>query len=88
MEKSVKQKLFQTLFVFLIIAVISFMIWMFFWIKGMSGECVRDPLSFYADHNQKNEMCDPETSHYEITCTPNNLKQGSFNFEIDPEMYP
>lgn len=86
MEESAKRKLFQTLFVFLIIALILFMVWMVFWLKGMSSQCVKDPLTFYSEHNSREENCDLDHSHFEITCVPNNFNSGDqgFNFNIDP----
>lgn len=90
MEKNEKAKMFQALFVFLIIAVILFMIFMVIWLKSMSGQCVKDPLSFYADHNTKEENCDPENYHYEISCSPNNISkliQVEFS-NISMDLYP
>lgn len=75
-----KQKLFQALFIFLIVAVLLFMIWMFFWIKGLSAKCVQDPLEFYAE--KTDQVCDMETNHYELSCIPNQIKDLS-NFHVD-----
>lgn len=66
METGKKRKLLQFLFIFLIIAVIIFMVWMLFWIRGISAECVQDPLKFYAERTDHN--CDPEISVLKLEC--------------------
>lgn len=48
------------------------MAWMIFWVRGMSGQCLQDPLSFYAEKMDQDQMC-KKNYHYEITCSPNNL---------------
>lgn len=70
-----KQKLFQALFIFLIISVVVFMAWFFFWISSESGQCIRDPLEYYAE--KMDQECG-ENQQYEISC---NL--GSNHFQQD-----
>jgi len=71
-----KQKLFQALFIFLIIGVLAFMSWMFMWIKSESGQCVRDPLEYYAE--KIDHECG-EDQKYEISCN----FMGTNNFQQD-----
>ena len=75
MAKSIKQKLFQALFIFLIIGVLTFMSWMFIWITSESGQCIRDPLEYYAE--KMDQECG-ENQNYELSC---NL--GSDPFQQD-----
>ena len=44
-----KQKLFQLLYVILIVGVILFMIWIVIWLKSESAMCMKDPLGFVAE---------------------------------------
>ena len=44
-----KTKFFQILYVVLIIAVITAVIFLIIWISSESASCMRDPLQFYAD---------------------------------------
>ena len=82
MVANAKQKLFQALFIFLIIGVLTFMGWMFYWLTSESGQCIRDPLEFYAE--KMDQECDQATGRYEISCVPiifgNNQ---NFNIPID-----
>jgi len=73
-----KQKLFQALFIFLIISVVIFMAWIFFWIKSESGQCIRDPLEYYAE--KMDQECG-EDQKYEISC--NFMGTNSFQQNID-----
>ena len=43
------QKIFNILYVILIIAVIIFLIWMVFWLKSESAMCLKDPIQFYSE---------------------------------------
>lgn len=67
-KTNTKQKLFQILFISLIIGVLFFMGWMIFWITSESGHCIKDPLEFYAE--KMDQECDQTTGRYEISCVP------------------
>jgi len=43
-----KQKMFQLLYVVLIISLILFMAWLVFWLQGESAMCMQDPLKYYS----------------------------------------
>jgi len=50
-----KKLLFDFLYVILIIAVIGFMIWLFFYLKSESAMCLKDPIEYYT--NKTNQFC-------------------------------
>ena len=41
-----KQKLFQFLYVLLIVGVLLFVCWMVFWLKGEGSSCMNNPISY------------------------------------------
>lgn len=45
------KKLVEFLFVGLIIALILFMIWMVFWLKSESKDCVANPIKYFHEKN-------------------------------------
>ncbi len=45
------KKTANILFVGLIIAVILFMIWILFWLKSESSDCVRNPINYFKEKN-------------------------------------
>lgn len=73
-----KSFLFQILFVFLIIALLSFMLWMIVWLKGESSECVANPLSYYAQ--KKDQVCDHDSFYYDVVCLPIDLSTLNLTF--------
>jgi len=52
-----KQKLFQILYVVLIIGLLLFMIFMVFWLTSESAECVRDSISYFEEKNNAECYC-------------------------------
>lgn len=52
-----KQKFFNLLYVVLIIGVILFMIWIVFWLKGESYECMKDPITYYTEKIGEQCIC-------------------------------
>lgn len=50
-----KQTFFTILYVALIVGIIAFMIFMVFWLKGESYNCLKDPINYYADKTA--QMC-------------------------------
>lgn len=46
-----KQKFFTLLYVALIIGIISFMIFMVFWLQGESKQCMKDPVKWFESKN-------------------------------------
>ena len=47
-----KQKIFTFLYVFLIVALILFMIFMVFWLKSEGGQCAGDPIKYFENKNE------------------------------------
>lgn len=52
-----KQKLFSTLFIVLIIVVISAIILMYFWIQSESAMCLKDPMGYVAKVSENTCYC-------------------------------
>lgn len=51
-----KHKLFNLLYVVLIIGVILFMVWIVFWLKSEGAMCMNDPLGFVAEKLPEQEF--------------------------------
>lgn len=65
-----KQQFFTFLYVFLIIALILFMIFMVIWLKSEGGQCTKDPINYFESKNEN------------AYCTCLDAKQfGNFNME-------
>ena len=45
------KKTANTLYIIMIVVVISALIWMIFWLKSESSECVRNPINYFKDKN-------------------------------------
>jgi len=48
-----KKFIFELLYVVLIISIILFMIWMVFWLRTESSNCVRDPVTYLQEKNEE-----------------------------------
>ena len=70
-----KQKIFQLLYVILIISVIVFMIWIVFWLKSESYDCIKDPLGFVAEKIPEKEW------EFDL-CINNNCYECQRKFEV------
>lgn len=57
MEQKQKQKLFTLLYIFLIVGIISFMIFMAYWLQTGATECMADPLNYYLERTTQECMC-------------------------------
>jgi uncharacterized BrkB/YihY/UPF0761 family membrane protein len=49
MDQEFKAKIFQILFVVLIVGVLAFMIFMVIWLRSESTMCLRDPIQFMTE---------------------------------------
>ena len=47
-----RNKIFDILYVILIISLICFMIWIVIFLKGNAKECLRDPVSYFEEKNE------------------------------------
>ena len=58
------------------------MSWMVFWLTSESGQCIKDPLKFYA--GKMDQECDQATGKYEISCVPIIFRNNQdFNIPIN-----
>jgi hypothetical protein len=68
-----KAKFFTFLYVFLIIALILFMIFMVFWLKEEGSQCARDPIGYFENKNS------------DIYCTCIEYGKGFGNIQINSQ---
>ena len=79
-----KKKLFTILYVGLIIAVILFMIFIIFWLKGESTSCLKDPLQYYGEKIESQET-DFKLCSNDVCYMCKEIFDVDFSFGINPQ---
>ena len=75
------KKTANILFTGLIIALILFMVWMVFWLKSESSECVSNPVRYFTE---KNEHIYCNCYDYETNSFVEGINEEVFRYNIQP----